>query len=156
PVPSLVLDAATGPDTGRSASAPSGGPAIGATTEKPGPQSTPAEIAASIPAASPPPATTPSEASDQATALPTVTWITVKAQIPIADPTDAAAPVSDGAKRTRRGDEPTNSGGMLIVCFSILVFGLVLFGVIWRVTRKYAAAPWDRLIPVFGLALVGL
>jgi hypothetical protein len=152
PAPSLVADAATVPDTGRSASAPSGPPAIGATTAKPGQQSARAEIAASIPAASPPPATTPSEANDQATALPTVTWMTVKAQKPIAVPTDAAAPVSDSAKRSRPGD----SNGMLIVYSLILVFGLVLFGVIWRVTRKYAAARWGRLIPVFGLALVGL
>jgi hypothetical protein len=156
PAPSLVVDAAAVPDTGRSASAPSGPPAIDATTAKPGQQSARAEIAASIPAASPPPATTPSEANDQATALPTVT--SVKAQNPIAAPTDAAALVSDDAKRTGRGDESTNSSGMLmlVVCSIILVLGLVLFGLIWRVTRKYAAAPWGTLIPVFGLALVGL
>jgi hypothetical protein len=45
---------------------------------------------------------------------------------------------------------------ILVVCSIILALGLVLFGVIWRVTRKYAAAPWGTLIPVFGLALVGL
>jgi len=84
--------------------------------------------------------------------------MTVKAQNPIAAPTDAAALVSDDAKRTGRGDESTNSSGMLmlVVCSIILVLGLVLFGLIWRVTRKYAAAPWGTLIPVFGLALVGL
>jgi len=97
----------------------------------------------------------PSETSDQTTARPAATSATlVSAQNSIAAPADAAAPVSDDAKRTGWRDEPTNSRGMLIVYSLILVFGLVLFSVIWRVTRKYIAASWGRLIPVLKLALV--
>jgi hypothetical protein len=118
-------------------------PAIDATADKSVPQ-TPQEIAATIPAASGPPANTPSATSDQATAPPAVTSAPlVKAQVPIAVPTDAPAPVSDDGKRTAGGLEPTISSGMLIMC--ALILGIALLRVMWRITRKYAAARRDKI-----------
>jgi hypothetical protein len=118
-------------------------PATSATTDKPVPQSVHEEIAASIPAASTAPANTPSATSDQATAPPAVTSAPlVKAQVPIAVPIDAPAPVSDDGKRTAGGGEPISSG-MLIMC--ALILGIALLRVIWRIIRKYAAARRDQI-----------
>jgi hypothetical protein len=58
----------------------------------------------------------------------------VKAQDSDAAPTDAPAP-----KRTALG-EPTDGSGVLIMSSLILILGLTVVGVVWRVTRKRAAA----------------
>jgi hypothetical protein len=80
------------------------------------------------------------------TAPPAVTSAPlVKAQHPIAAPTDASAP--DDSKRAAGGGESTNSSGMLIMGLIVLVFGLALVGLMRRVARKDAAARRARISP---------
>jgi hypothetical protein len=141
--PAAPESATSGSSAGRNTPAQSTLPAIDATADKSAPQTSHEEIATSIPAASTPPASTPSETTDQATARRAVTPAPLaKAQAPPAVPTDAPAPVSDDGKRTAGGGGPI-SIGMLIMCS--LILGIALLRLMWRVTRKDAAARSDQI-----------
>jgi hypothetical protein len=71
----------------------------------------------------------------------------VKAQEPIAVPTDARADsVSDDAEKTARRAEPTNNVGMSIIIFLLLALGLAVVGIVSRVVVKNVAARRARII----------
>ena len=71
----------------------------------------------------------------------------VKAQEPIAVPTDARADlVSDDAEKTARRAEPTNNAGMSIIIFLLLALGLAVVGIVSRVVVKNVAARRARII----------
>jgi hypothetical protein len=66
----------------------------------------------------------------------------VKAQEPIAVPTDARADsVSDDAEKTARRAEPTNNAEMSIIIFLLLALGLAVVGIVSRVVVKSSIAP---------------
>ena len=74
----------------------------------------------------------------------------VKAQEPIAVPTDAPAnSVSDDAERTDRRADPTNRPGMPIIIFLVLALGLVGVGVVIKIAaaRRRARITTDQPEP---------
>jgi len=107
-------------------------PVPGGTTDKTSQQSTHEENAVSTPEVPAPQRSTLSETSPQGAAPPAVTWpdpavavAAVKAQGPIAVPTDVrAASVSDDAEKTTRRAEPTNNAAMPMIFFPVLALGL--------------------------------
>ena len=92
-------------------------------------------------------ASTPEVPAPQASTLAPVAVAAVKAQEPIAVPTDARADsVSDDAEKTARRAEPTNNVGMSIIIFLLLALGLAVVGIVSRVVVKNVAARRARII----------
>lgn len=152
--PSPHVSAPPSPHVKISAVKPIPAPVPSGTTDKTVQQSAQEENTASTPEVPAPQASTLSETSPQAAAPPAVTWpdapvavAAVKAQEPIAVPTDARADsVSDDAEKTARRAEPTNNVGMLIIIFLLLALGLAVVGIVSRVVVKNVAARRARII----------
>ena len=152
--PSPHVSAPPSPHVKISAVKPIPAPVPSGTTDKTVQQSAQEENTASTPEVPAPQASTLSETSPQAAAPPAVTWpdapvavAAVKAQEPIAVPTDARADsVSDDAEKTARRAEPTNNVGMSIIIFLLLALGLAVVGIVSRVVVKNVAARRARII----------
>jgi hypothetical protein len=157
--PSRPVSAAPSPKV-KTAAKPITAPVSGGTTDKTVQQSAQEkENTASTPETPAPQSDTLSlgETSSQAAAPPAVTSpdqsmavAPVKAQEPIAVPTDAPAnSVSDDAERTVRHADPTNNPGMPIIIFPILALGLVGVGVVIKiaVARRRARITIDQSEP---------
>jgi hypothetical protein len=137
---------------------PKSAQAITATTEKLVQRSAQeGNTAPSIPEVPAAQAGTSSQTSAQAAGpapAPSVAWpgaspavATVKAQEPIAVPTDApAASVSDDVEKTPRRGEPTNNAGIPMIIFPSLALGLAAMGILSLVVMKITAARHTRLI----------
>ncbi len=123
-------------------------PVRGGTADKTAQHSSQEENSASTPVVPAPQTSTLLETSPKAATPPAVTWpdaavalAAVKAQEPIAVPTDARSdPVSGDAEGTTRRAEPARNGGMLMIIFPVLALGLAGVGILSRVAIKNTAA----------------
>ena len=148
--PSPHVAAAPSPQVKISAAKPNPTPVRSGTPDETVQQSAQEENTASTPEVPAPQTSTLSETNPQAAAPPavirpdaSVAVAPVKAQEPIAVPTDArATSVSDDAESIARRADPANNPGMPIIIFPVLALGLVGVGVV----IKIAAARGARII----------